>query len=130
MKSRILWLSYGDENTHFFHVQTRVRRAWQIIVTLKTESDDWIHGQELHDYVTGHFQHLFQSRVSSSLSSTPDTLFSSSEFNPQELQDSFSNFQTRLKFGEDHAPSQGPRAGWVSCSFLSTQLGYYGVKYF
>ena len=29
MKSRILWLSYGDENTHFFHIQTRVRHAWQ-----------------------------------------------------------------------------------------------------
>ena len=133
MKSRILWLSYGDENTHFFHVQTRVRCAWQIIATLKTESDDSIRGQELHDYVIGYFQRLFQSGVSNSLSSTPDTLFSSSEFNPQELRDSLSRFpdQTEIQSTlKTMHPLKAPGLDGFHAHFYQHNWDIMGFKYF
>lgn len=40
MKFRILWLSYGDANTQFFHVQAKIKRARQHIATLKDESEE------------------------------------------------------------------------------------------
>lgn len=55
MKSRILWLSYGDANTHFFHVQAKIKHARQHVVTLKDESGEWLQGLDLHKHVTTHF---------------------------------------------------------------------------
>ena len=85
MKSRIMWLSYGDTNTHFFHVQAKIKRTSQHIPTLKDESEEWLQGFDLHNHVTTHFQCLFQSGLLGASLPPPQMLFSSSDFNPQAL---------------------------------------------
>lgn len=55
MKSRIIWLSYGDVNTHFFHVQAKIERAHQHIAILEDESKEWLWGANLHNHVTTNF---------------------------------------------------------------------------
>ena len=92
MKSRILWLSYGDGNTHFFHVQAKIKRACQHIATLKDDFEEWLRGSDLHNHVTTHFQCLFQSGLSGALLPPPQMLFSSSDFDPQALCDTFIHF--------------------------------------
>lgn len=73
--------------THFFHVQAKIIRARQHVVTLKDESEEWIQGSDLHNHVNTHFQHLFQSGSQISNLPPPETFFSSSDFNQQELYD-------------------------------------------
>ena len=92
MKSRILWLSYRDANTHLFHVQAKIKRARQHIATLKDESEEWLWGADLHKHVTTHFQSLFQSELSGTSLPSPQLLFFSSDFNPQALCDALIRF--------------------------------------
>ena len=42
MKSRMLWLMYGDANKKFFQLQTKIRRGKQHIATLKDDVDEWL----------------------------------------------------------------------------------------
>ena len=41
-----MWLSYGDVNTHFFHVQAKIEHAHQHICAnlhiLEDESKEWL----------------------------------------------------------------------------------------
>ena len=60
MKSRMLWLTYGDANTKFFQLQTKIHRARQHIATFKDDTSEWLHGTQLQTHVTNHFQNLFQ----------------------------------------------------------------------
>lgn len=71
MKSRMLWLSYGDANTHFFHVQAKIKQARQHIATLKIEFQEWLQGSDLLNHVTSHFQCLFQSGMSTTSLAPP-----------------------------------------------------------
>lgn len=91
MKSRILWLSFGDANTRFFHIQIKIRRARQHIASLKNYDDEWIQGPQLHEFVVNHFKGLFQSGLRGEVS-IPTTSYSSSEFHLQDFQDSLSHF--------------------------------------
>ena len=76
MKSRILWLSYGDANTKFFHVQTKIKRAWQHIIALKNEADVfWVQRTTLHTLILNTFKSIFQSFSSLQLY-TPQTFYS------------------------------------------------------
>ena len=42
MKSRMLWPTYGDVNTKFFQLQTKIQRAKQYIATLKDDASEWL----------------------------------------------------------------------------------------
>lgn len=95
MKSRILWLSYGDANTQFFHVQAKIKRARQHIATLKDESEEWLLGFDLLNHVTTHFQSLFQFGLSVTSLPPPQLLCSSSDFDPQALCDTLIRFSEK-----------------------------------
>lgn len=92
MKSRILWLSYGDAITRFFHIQARIRRAWQHIATLKNYDDEWIQGSQLHEFVVNHFKCLFQSGLNGEEVPPLNASYSSSEFPLQDFHDTLSRF--------------------------------------
>lgn len=64
LKSRILWLNYGDANTKFFHLKTLQHRSQSWIVTLKEETGLWISGDALNNHITHAFKILFTSTVS------------------------------------------------------------------
>ena len=98
MKSRMLWLSYGDANTHFFHVQVKIKRARQHIATLKDESEEWIRGSNLPNHVINHFQCLFQSGMSTASLPLPQTLFSPQTLTLRLCVILLSVFQIRKKF--------------------------------
>ena len=70
----MLWLSYGDANTHFFHVQAKIKCARQHIANLKDESEEWLWGSNLHNHVINHIQCLFQSGMSTASLPPPQTL--------------------------------------------------------
>ena len=117
MKSRMLWLSYGDANTHFFHVQAKIKRARQHIANLKDESEEWLWGSNLHNHVINHIQCLFQSGMSTASLPPPQTLFSSSDFDPQAMCDTLIHFPDKEEicaalFTIHPLKSPGPQRGW------------------
>ena len=80
MKSRILWLSYGNAITRFFHIQARIRRARQYIATSKNYDHEWIQGSQLREFVVNHFKCLFQYGLNGEEVPPPNTSYSSFEF--------------------------------------------------
>ena len=47
LKSRIMWLNYGDANTQYFHLKTIQRRSQSRVVTLKDDMGLWLMGEPL-----------------------------------------------------------------------------------
>lgn len=45
LKSRVQWLSEGDQNTKFFHTITLNRRRRNRIIALKNNEDEWVYDQ-------------------------------------------------------------------------------------
>ena len=97
MKSCILWLSYGDAITRFFHIQARIRLTRQHIATLKNYDDEWIQGSQLHEFVVNHFKCLFQSGLNGEEVPPPNTSYSSSEFPFQDFHTTLSRFPDDLE---------------------------------
>lgn len=69
LKSRILWLKYGDTNTKFL-LKTLQHRSQSWIVTLKEETRSWISGDALNNHITHSFKILFTFTVSHLRSTT------------------------------------------------------------
>ena len=60
IKSRQMWLKGGDNNTEYFHKQTKVQEAYNAIKDLKDKYGSMITGQEeLKEQVFTHFQELY-----------------------------------------------------------------------
>ena len=91
MKSRIFWLSYGDANTKFFHVQTKMKKARQHIIALKNEDNVWVQGTTLYTLILNTFKSIYQSS-SSSQPSPPHSFYSSSDFNTQNFLNTLLDF--------------------------------------
>ena len=47
LKSRIMWLNYGDANTKFFHLKTIQRCSHSRVVTLKDDTSLWLTNEPL-----------------------------------------------------------------------------------
>ena len=92
MKSRILWLSYGNAITRFFHIQARIRWARQYIATSKNYDDEWIQGSQSREFVVNHFKCLFQYGLNGEEVPPPNTSYSSSKFPLQDFHDTLSRF--------------------------------------
>ena len=60
LKSRIMWLNYGDANTQYFHLQTIQRRNQLQVVTLKDDIELWLTGEPLIQHINQAFSRLFQ----------------------------------------------------------------------
>ncbi|CAN1124799.1 Putative ribonuclease H protein At1g65750, partial [Linum perenne] len=59
-KSRSKWIVEGDRNTHFFHMSTLKRRAFNRIKRLKDDSGAWVEDQEdLARLATNHFKNFY-----------------------------------------------------------------------
>ena len=55
-----MWLKGGDNNTEYFHKQTKVQQSYNSIKELKNNLGNRIMGQEeLKDHVFSHFQELY-----------------------------------------------------------------------
>ena len=91
MKSHILWLSYGDANTKFFHVQTKMKKARQHIIALKNEANVWVQGTTLHTLILNTLKSIFQFS-SSSQPSPPHSFYSSLDFNTQNFLNTLLDF--------------------------------------
>ena len=60
LRSRILWLQGGDQNTKFFQNQCRDRQRWNTMSELKAEDDTLIQGQAaISTEVRIFFSHLY-----------------------------------------------------------------------
>ena len=130
MKSRILWLSFGDANTRFFHIQTKIRRARQHIASLKNYDDKWIQGPQLHKFVVNHFKCLFQSGLRGEVS-IPTTSYFSFEFHLQDFQDSLSRFpgdsEILSTFRSMH-PLKSPGPDGFHAQFFQNNWQVFGVE--
>ncbi|KAJ4832726.1 hypothetical protein Tsubulata_022476 [Turnera subulata] len=61
-RSRINWLTAGDQNTRFFHCSTVQRRQRNQILKLKSSEDQWVEGEDdVLQMVFDHFNKLFTS---------------------------------------------------------------------
>ena len=59
LKSRIMWLNYGDANTKFFHVKSIQHRSHSWVTTLKDDTGLWLIGEPLIHHIHKAFQTLF-----------------------------------------------------------------------
>ena len=60
LKSRIMWLNYGDANTKYFHLKTIQRRSQSRVITLKDDTGLWLNGESLAHHIHTTFKKLFQ----------------------------------------------------------------------
>ncbi|XP_010496070.1 PREDICTED: uncharacterized protein LOC104773192 [Camelina sativa] len=61
-KSRSRWMRFGDQNTSYFHAQTKQRRAKNHIVGLHDETDQWVTEEtRVQRIAASYFQGLFTS---------------------------------------------------------------------
>ena len=60
LKSRIMWLNYGDANTKYFHIKTIQRRSHLRVITLKDGTGLWLTGETLTQHIHNAFQTFFQ----------------------------------------------------------------------
>ena len=60
LKSRIMWLNYGDANTKYFHLKTIQRRSQSRVITLKDDTGLWLNGESLAHHIQTTFKKLFQ----------------------------------------------------------------------
>ena len=60
LKSRIMWLNYGDVNTQYFHLQTIQHRNQLRVVTLKDDTGLWLTREPLIQHINQAFSRLFQ----------------------------------------------------------------------
>ena len=60
LKSRIMWLNYGDANTKYFHLKTIQRRSQTRVITLKDDTGLWFNGEALTHHIHTAFKKLFQ----------------------------------------------------------------------
>ena len=60
-KSRELWLKLGDQNTHFFHLSTIIRRKRNSIDAIRDENGSWItNSNAIRMLFLEHFKGLFK----------------------------------------------------------------------
>ena len=59
LKSRIMWLNYGDANTKYFHLKTIQRRSHSQVVTLKDDTSLWLTDEPLTQHIHTAFKKLF-----------------------------------------------------------------------
>ena len=64
LKSRIMWLNYGDANTKYFHIKTVQRRSHLRVITLKDGTGLWLTGEPLTQHIHNTFKTLFQASSS------------------------------------------------------------------
>lgn len=60
LKSCIMWLSYGDANTKYFHLQTIHWCSQSRVTTLKDETGLWLTGEPLVQHIMAAFTKLFK----------------------------------------------------------------------
>ena len=60
LKSRIMWLNYGDANIKFFHLKTLQRHSHTRVVTLKDDIGLWLTDEPLTQHIHSAFKKLFQ----------------------------------------------------------------------
>ena len=59
LKSRIMWLNYGDANTKYFHIKTIQHRSHLRVITLKDGTRLWLTGEPLTHHIHTAFKTLF-----------------------------------------------------------------------
>ena len=59
LKSRIMWLNYGDANTKYFHLKTIQRCSHSQVSTLKDGMGLWLTGEPLTQHIHTAFKTLF-----------------------------------------------------------------------
>ena len=59
LKSRIMWLNYGDVNTKYFHLRTIQRRTHSRVITLKDGRGLWLSGEPITHHIHTAFKTLF-----------------------------------------------------------------------
>ena len=64
LKSRIMWLNYGDANTKYFHLKTIQRHSHLRVITLKDGTGLWLTGEPLTHHIHNAFKTLFQASSS------------------------------------------------------------------
>lgn len=84
--------SYGDANTNFFHVQTTIKRARQHIIALKNEADVWVQETTLTPPSSIPLQASSNLLPAISLLAPPQSFYSSSDFNTQNLHNTLLDF--------------------------------------
>ena len=62
LKSRILWLNYGDANTKYFHLKTIQRWSHLRVTTLKDDTRLWLTGEPLTQHINNAFKKLYQAK--------------------------------------------------------------------
>ena len=60
LKSRIMWLNYGDANTKYFHLKTIQCCSQSRVITLKDDMGLWLNGESLTHHIHTTFKKLFQ----------------------------------------------------------------------
>ena len=60
LKSRIMWLNYGDVNTKYFHLKIIQRRSHLQVATLKDDTRLWLTREPLTQHINNAFKKLFQ----------------------------------------------------------------------
>ena len=60
LKSRIMWLNYGDANIKYFHLKTIQCRSQARVITLKDDMGLWVNGESLTHHIHTTFKKLFQ----------------------------------------------------------------------
>lgn len=60
LKSRIMWLNYGDAKTKYFHLKTIQLRSQSWVITLKDDTGLWLIGEPLIQHINNAFEKLFQ----------------------------------------------------------------------
>ena len=59
LKSRIMWLNYGDVNTKYFHLRTIQRHTHSRVITLKDGRGLWLSGEPITHHIHIAFKTLF-----------------------------------------------------------------------
>ncbi|XP_010451701.1 PREDICTED: uncharacterized protein LOC104733864 [Camelina sativa] len=77
-KSRSRWMRLGDQNTSYFHAQTKQRRAKNRIVGLHDEAGHWVmEERQVQGIDASYFQELFTSTEPSNFEETLDEVCTS-----------------------------------------------------
>ena len=64
LKSRIMWLNFGDANTKYFHIKTIQWRSHLRVITLKDGTGLWLTREPLTHHIHTAFKTLFQASSS------------------------------------------------------------------
>ena len=132
LKSRIMWLNYGDANTKYFHLKTIQRRSHSQVVTLKDDTGLWLTSEPLTQHIYTTFKKLFQATSPHQCpSSRTDRQFcpNSPFFNLAQDLARIPHPKEIVRTLQELPPLKGPRTGWIPCALLPNKLVKFRPKH-